>query len=92
MSHARDIKKAQSNGCSMYEPCPICFSCMVKATHLYERCANCPVAFCGHNHQKRAMMIRRENFAVTVSPETGEKLKALADQVLRGKEANNERD
>jgi len=86
MSHAKEEKKFLSNGCSMYEPCPLCFSCMVKATHLYERCVRCPVQFCGHNHQKRAMMIRRENFAIKVSPETGKQLKALADKVLRGKE------
>ena len=86
MSDARDMKKELSNGCSMYEPCPLCFNCMVKATHLYDRCHHCPVQWCAHSHKQRAMMIRRENFSITVSPETGEALKALAQKALRKKE------
>lgn len=86
MSKAMYINKQLSNGCSMYEPCPICFKCMVKASHLYERCQNCPVEFCGHDHKKRSWAIRRENFAITVTPETGEKLRRLANKVLRGSE------
>jgi hypothetical protein len=58
---------------------------MDKATHLYDRCAECPVAFCGHNEHKRNLMIRRENFAISVSPGTGEQLKALANQVRNRK-------
>ncbi len=75
--------KEMSNGCSMYEPCPLCFKCVVKASHLYERCINCPVDFCGHNHEIRGRMIRRENFAITVTEETGRQFKELCDQSRR---------
>ncbi len=62
-----------SNGCSMYDPCPINFKCMAKASHLYERCQNCDVPFATHDHKIRSKMIKRENFAITVTPETGQK-------------------
>lgn len=80
--------KALSKGCSMYDPCPLCFKCMNKATHLYIRCETCPLQFCGHSHKQRAMMIRRENFAISVSKETFEVIKAKADKVLRPNQEN----
>lgn len=80
MRGAKHENEVLSNGCSMYDPCPMCFKCMNRATHLYERCLNCPVQFCGHNHKQRSYMIRRDNFAIKVTKETGEKLKALVTQ------------
>lgn len=79
MSRAQEKNKELSNGCSMYDPCPICFKCKVKASHLYQRCVECPVEFCGHSEKQRAMMIRRENFAITVTPETGRQLADMAE-------------
>lgn len=75
--------KEMSNGCSMYEPCPINFKCMNKASHLYVRCQECPVPHATHDHKARSWAIRRENYGITVTDETGQKLKAQADAVLR---------
>ena len=69
-----------SGGCPMYEPCPICYKCQVKATHLYEQCASCPLEFCGHNNKQRTFMIRRENFAIKVNKDTMAQLIAMADR------------
>lgn len=71
--------KILSNNCSMYDPCPICFKCMNKATHLYQKCNDCPLMHCAHNHKQRAWMIRRENFAIDVTKETGEAFKKAAE-------------
>lgn len=80
-SDTKQKMKEAANGCSMYEPCPICFKCQNKATHLYVRCETCPVQFCGHNHKQRSFIIRRENFAITVTKETGEKLLAASEKL-----------
>lgn len=61
-----------SKGCEMYAPCPINYQCMNKATHMYKRCEGCAVPHATHNHKARAWAIRRENFAIKVTPETGE--------------------
>jgi hypothetical protein len=73
MSKAKQAMQEASKGCLMYEPCPMCFKCMAKASHLYDQCQNCEVPFCGHNHKQRSFMIRRENFGIAVTKETGEK-------------------
>lgn len=62
-----------SNYCSDYFPCPINYECQNKAPHLYTKCANCPVPHAKHNHKVRSYMIRRENFGIEVTKETGEK-------------------
>jgi hypothetical protein len=49
--------------CMRYKPCPICFKCMHKASHLYVKCQNCSVPLCVHSEKERAAMIRRENFS-----------------------------
>ena len=72
MSSKLDIFIEQSNNCPMYEPCPLCYKCQVKASHLYLQCAECPLEFCAHNDKQRTMMIRRENFAVALSKEAQE--------------------
>lgn len=53
-----------ANGCEMYDPCPLCYKCMNKATHMYKRCEGCKVPHDAHTHKNRAFFIRRENFAV----------------------------
>lgn len=79
MSDTRQIRIEQSKGCDLYHPCPICYSCMNKAAHLYSRCANCEVPHDNHDNKKRNMLIRRENFAITPSEETAKKLKEWTD-------------
>ena len=49
--------------CPRYAPCPICFKCTTKASHLFVKCQNCGVPICAHNEKDRAAMIRRENFS-----------------------------
>ena len=71
-SDKKQQMKELSGGCSMYDPCPICFKCQNKATHLYVRCEECPLQFCAHNHKQRAFMIRRENFGITITDEAAE--------------------
>ncbi len=65
--------------CSRYNPCPVCYRCMSKASHLFELCAECPIPFCVHDDRTRNMVIKRENFAINVSPEVGELFKKLGD-------------
>lgn len=82
-SRKKWLYKQMSKGCEMYEPCPINYKCMNKAPHLYLRCANCQVPHATHNYKARVWAIRRENFAIKVTPETGEKfleLSRLADE------------
>lgn len=69
--------KEWSKGCEMYDPCPINYQCINKASHLYKRCEDCRVPHATHNHKARAWAIRRENFAITVTPETGAKFLEL---------------
>lgn len=90
MSRAKIEMERLSNNCSMYEPCPLCFKCMVKASHLYLKCENCPVPFCAHDHKKRSYMIRRENFAVTVSEETAQRLKEWEQERCQCNHSRNE--
>lgn len=90
MSKAKENNLALSKECAMYEPCPLCFKCMVKATHLYERCVSCEVQFCGHNNKQRNIMIKRENFAIDVTNETGKLFKEQADRVLRAQVDNDD--
>lgn len=90
MSTKLETFKELSKGCAMYEPCPLCFKCMNKATHLYARCVTCPLEFCGHNHKQRSFMIRRENFGIKVSKETYAKIKRVADKVLRPQQENED--
>lgn len=80
---AQEEKLALSKGCSMYDACPICFNCINKAAHLYERCQSCEVPHDAHTHKHRSFLIRRENFAITVTPETGEKLKEFVEAKKR---------
>lgn len=57
--------EAERVRCSRYRPCPIDGRCQVKASHLYHKCDECRVPFDNHNEKQRAMIIRRENFAIT---------------------------
>lgn len=83
----QDIFYEQSKSCPMYDPCPVCYKCQVKASHLYVQCAECPLEFCAHTYKQRSLIIRRENFAVSVSKETFAKLVQMAK---RAKESTNE--
>jgi hypothetical protein len=89
-SNRLQMYREMSKGCSMYDPCPINYKCMNKASHLYVRCQECPVPHATHDHKARSWAIRRENYAITVTPETGQKFKELADSVLRSNQNEQE--
>lgn len=57
------LQEAKRQRCPRYQPCPICYKCMVKASHLYLKCQSCPIPICGHTEKERELMIRRENFS-----------------------------
>ncbi|MCX7610345.1 MAG: hypothetical protein N2043_02000 [Ignavibacterium sp.] len=71
----------ESGYCDMYDPCPICYKCMVKASHLYNKCEYCPVEFCAHDNKKRNLLISRENFAIDVTDETGKEFIKLSQSL-----------
>lgn len=50
--------------CKMYNPCPLCYKCMSKASHLFEKCGECKIPICVHKYQDKKVMIRRENFKI----------------------------
>lgn len=85
-SDTKHKMKEAANGCSMYEPCPICFKCQNKATHLYVRCEECPVQFCGHNHKQRSFIIRRENFAIKITDEAGKHFLEASERMRQREE------
>lgn len=55
-----------SDFCVRYDPCPICYKCRQKASHLFLRCQDCGVPRCIHTEAERALMIKRENFAINM--------------------------
>lgn len=67
--------------CKMYNPCPLCHKCLNKASHLYVRCQTCKIPICVHTHEDRARLLRRENFALTVTNETKKVIKELGDKI-----------
>lgn len=48
--------------CKMYDPCPLCEKCKVKASHLYVKCQNCQINLCVHTDKDIRKMIIRPNF------------------------------
>lgn len=84
-SRRKDELKAASKGCDMYDPCEINYRCKNRAVHLYVRCQTCPIQPSQHNHAARSWAIRRENFAIDVTEETGEEFTKLS-KALEAKE------
>lgn len=56
-------KEARRLSCPRYHPCPICYKCLNKASHLYLKCQVCRIPPDGHKESDRQFMIRRENFS-----------------------------
>jgi predicted amidophosphoribosyltransferase len=79
MSRKREEMLKRSKGCPNYKPCPLCYSCENKATHLYVECESCEVPWDHHNHTAKSYMIKRPNFAIRVSEEAKEQLRELAE-------------
>ena len=64
------IKEARRVGCSRYYPCPICYKCMEKASHLFVKCQHCNIPPCAHKDSDREFMIRRKNRSITLRDDT----------------------
>jgi hypothetical protein len=60
------LQEARRVACSRYYPCPICYKCMEKASHLFVKCQSCNIPLCQHKDSDRKFMIRRNNRAVKV--------------------------
>lgn len=74
--------------CKMYKPCPICDKCEVKASHLFERCAECTIPLCNHKHKDKVFMIRRENFRLNLDNQIIQelrKLSTIAEEIKNGR-------
>lgn len=50
--------------CNAYQPCPLCFKCMNRGMHLYEKCDQCAIPICGHKQKDREHLIRPKNFTL----------------------------
>lgn len=72
--------------CVDFHQCPICYKCMGPVGK-YIKCDHCWINDCRHNEKQREMMIKRENFAITVQPgdpdmdEAFANLKKIADNI-----------
>jgi hypothetical protein len=73
--------------CRSYDPCPLCERCRNEAAHLYFRCRNCifSVRKCKHSAKEIALMIKRENFTLKLTPEGKEQLGELINEYKKTK-------
>ena len=62
-----DNELSRIGGCRRYLPCPVCYKCANKASHLYVKCQICRIPACVHTHKEKEAMIRRANFFTPVS-------------------------
>lgn len=70
-------EEPKAKTCKMYDPCPICFKCRNKASHLYVRCQTCQIPVCVHTYEQKKKMILRKNFKIKVSEETIKKIESV---------------
>lgn len=73
--------------CPRYNPCPICFKCQNKASHLYVSCQTCQIPICAHTYYDREKMIKRKNFVNYVTPEIMGMIKDLDKNITGGENA-----
>lgn len=67
--------------CSRYEPCPVCYKCRVKGSHIYDRCDSCPIAICTHEDRHIGRFVVRDNFATPMPKEVSDYIKSLESKV-----------
>lgn len=63
------------SACSKYEPCPICYKCRVKASHIYIKCDECSIDLCIHKDEHINRFIIRDNFKQPIDKEVCDLLK-----------------
>jgi hypothetical protein len=83
ISNEKEFEKElkRIGGCKRYLPCPICFKCLNKSSHLDLKCQICRIPICVHTYEQRKKMIKRKNFELNLTDET----KSIFEQI--GKEA-----
>lgn len=69
-------------GCIHFHECPICYKCMGPAG-MYVRCDNCIAYKCNHTEKQREMMIKRENFAITIPKGVDPKIDEAFENLLK---------
>jgi hypothetical protein len=72
-----DKELARIGGCRRYLPCPVCYKCESKSSHLYIKCQLCRIPACVHTYKEKEAMIKRANFFVLV---TGEIMTAIREK------------
>lgn len=68
--------------CSRYEPCPICFKCRVKGSHIYDKCDKCALDICIHKDEHIGYFIKRDNFTTPMPEDVAIYLKKLEEEVI----------
>lgn len=76
----RAMLEEEGSRCNKYDPCPICFKCRIKGSHLYSKCDSCSINLCVHDNRTREMMIKRDNFSQQIGPELMDALKELGQK------------
>ena len=69
--------------CLRYKPCPICYKCKNKASHLFKACETCKISTCTHSYSDMAKMIRRENFVQYVTEDVYEAIEQISEEVKK---------
>ena len=77
----KDTFLSYGESCNKYDPCPICYKCRVKGSHLYNKCDDCPIPICIHTNQNREWLIKRDNFSLQVGKELVDILKEREQQL-----------
>ena len=67
--------------CIRYEPCPICYKCRVKGSHLYAKCDECALELCVHEDKHIGYFIKRDNFSTPMPQEVSNYIKGLEDNI-----------
>lgn len=71
------------SSCIRYEPCPICYKCRVKGSHIYHKCDKCPIELCVHQDEHIGYFIKRDNFETSMSKEVADTIKTLEAEVIK---------
>lgn len=81
-SNAVEFKKEleRIGGCNRYLPCELCYKCLNKASHLYQKCQTCRIPICVHTEADRKLMLRKENFKIETSKEVNNILEELSNE------------
>lgn len=69
--------------CNRYEPCPICYKCRVKGSHIYDKCDKCSINICVHESKVIDKWIVRDNFSQTLPDGVGEYLDKAHEELAK---------